>query len=367
MRILLVEDDENIVKILQAALTRLNYVVDAAPDGEVGWQMLEAVPYDLVLLDIMLPKLDGISFCRRLREQNNQVMVIMLTACDTKTDKLRGLDNGADDYIVKPFDIQELVARMRAVLRRRTSIATPILTCGDLRLDTATRQVSYAGISLQISRKEYLLLELLLQNQERVFSRRDIVSHLWSLSEEPPNEETIKSHIKSIRRKLETVGAGNIIETLYGQGYRIKANCPTRNTQPGGKVLAMDGDSGVLMLLKAMLEGQGLQLLCLNNPDQLWQVLETAQPELLILEIHEPAVDGLDLCQSVRRNPHWDWLPILVLTMHNDRAAIQEIFAAGADDYLVKPFQTEELFIRVFNRLQRSRRLRNHQFSMLPG
>jgi DNA-binding response OmpR family regulator len=235
MRVLLVEDDENIVKILQSALTRQNYVVDTAFDGDTGWQLLETFSYDLVLLDIMLPKLDGISLCRRLREQNNQVLVILLTACDSRTDKLLGLDSGADDYIVKPFDIQELAARMRAVLRRRSSAVTPILVCGDLHLNTGTREVTYAGKSLQVSRKEYLVLELLLQNQERVFSRSDIVDHLWSLNEEPPTEETIKSYIKSLRRKLETVGADNIIETLYGQGYRIKANCSDQSPEPAGK------------------------------------------------------------------------------------------------------------------------------------
>jgi diguanylate cyclase (GGDEF)-like protein len=221
MRILLVEDDESIVDVLTTILVEQHYVVDVAVDGEAGWELVESFPYDLILLDIMLPKLDGISFCRRLRERNNSVLVMMLTVRDNTTDKLLGLNSGADDYVVKPFDIQELVARIRALLRRGTTTTSSVLVCGDLRLDPDIRTVTYAGHPLQFSRKEYLLLELLLRNPSRVFSRSAIVEHLWSFDEEAPIEDTIKSHIKNIRQELRTVNADDLIETLYGQGYRI--------------------------------------------------------------------------------------------------------------------------------------------------
>lgn len=221
MRILLIEDDESIVEVVTAILDEHKYVVDVATDGEVGWELAEAFPYDLVLLDIVLPKLDGIALCRKLRSQKKQVLVMLLTARDAMTDKLLGLDAGADDYVVKPFDVQELAARIRALLRRGNTVTTPILTCGPLKLDPSSCEVTYNGQLLRFSRKEYLLLELFLRHQHRVFSRSAIVDQNWSFSEDPPNEDTVKSHIKSIRRKLDAVNAGDLIETLYGQGYRI--------------------------------------------------------------------------------------------------------------------------------------------------
>ena len=221
MRILLVEDDESIVDVLTTVLTERNYQVDVARDGQTGWQIAENHTYDLILLDVGLPKLDGISFCRRLRQVGNQVLVMLMTARDTTTDKLFGLDAGADDYVVKPFNLQELTARIRALLRRRGAIASPILEWGRLRLDPNKHDVTYDGHFLQFSQKEYQFLELFLQNPNQVFSRGAIVDQVWSLDETPPNEDTVKSHIKSIRRKLDVFGARDLIETLYGQGYRL--------------------------------------------------------------------------------------------------------------------------------------------------
>ncbi len=221
MRILLVEDDESIVDLVTTVLGRKNYIIDTAADGEAGWELVEAFPYDLVLLDIVLPKLDGISLCRRLREHKKQALVMLLTAQDAMSDKLIGLQAGADDYLVKPFHVQELDARIHALLRRGNPITETVLRCGDLRLDPTACEITYADHLLRFSRKEYLLLELFLRQQQRVFSRSAIVDQIWSFNEDPPNEDTVKSHIKSIRRKLDAVGASNLIETLYGQGYRI--------------------------------------------------------------------------------------------------------------------------------------------------
>ena len=224
MRILLVEDDESIIRVLTATLTEQHYIVDVATDGESGWELAETYPYNLVLLDVMLPKLDGISFCQRLRSRRSSVLVMLLTARDTPADKLAGLDSGADDYVVKPFNPQELAARIRALLRRGSTTPSSILTCGGLRLDPETRDVTYNGQALPLSRKEYLLLELFLRSQQQVFSRAAIVDRLWSYGEDPPVEDTVKSHIKSLRRKLGAAGAGDLVETRYGQGYRINPN-----------------------------------------------------------------------------------------------------------------------------------------------
>ena len=221
MRILLVEDDESIIALVTTVLDQQNYIVDTATDGETGWELAEAFPYDLMLLDIVLPKLDGITLCRRLRDHKKQSLVMLLTARDSMSDKLIGLQAGADDYLVKPFDVQELAARIHALLRRGNPITEAILRCGDLQLNSTACEVTYGEQMLRFSRKEYLLLELFLRHQHRVFSRSAIVDQIWSFNEDPPNEDTVKSHIKSIRRKLDAVGAGDLIETLYGQGYRV--------------------------------------------------------------------------------------------------------------------------------------------------
>ncbi|MGP1385794.1 MAG: response regulator [Thainema sp.] len=221
MKILLVEDDKSIVELLTVSLSQQNYVLDVALDGAIGWEMASLSPYDLILLDIGLPKLDGISFCRQLRDMGNQSPVLLLTARDAADDRVLGLDSGADDYVIKPFNIQELTARIRALLRRGNTTGSPLLTCGNLCLDPSKRQITYSDQIMPFSRKEYLLLELFLRNQKHVFSRNMIIDRLWSIGEDPPGEDTIKSHIKNIRRKLKAVGADDLVETMYGQGYRI--------------------------------------------------------------------------------------------------------------------------------------------------
>ncbi|MGG6265525.1 response regulator [Leptolyngbya sp. AN03gr2] len=222
MKILIVEDDTVIAETVADVLTKQHYVVDTASDGELGWQYATNANYDLILLDVMLPKLDGISLCRHLRQAGHQMLIFLLTAKDTGTDKVLGLDAGADDYLIKPFDFQELSARIRALLRRGNSPAPTILQWGDLRLDTNTCNVSYGDRDLQLTSTEYRLLELFLRNSRHVFSRSAIVDHLWT-AEDPPQEATIKSHIKTLRQKLNSAGApSDLIETVYGLGYRLK-------------------------------------------------------------------------------------------------------------------------------------------------
>jgi len=232
MRILLVEDDDLLAQAVATALTKQNYVVDIAVDGEAGWELINVCNYDLILLDIVLPKLDGISLCRQLRQSGYQMLILLLTAKDTKTDKVIGLDAGADDYVVKPFDFQELSARIRALLRRGNTSLPPVLEWGELRLDPSTCEVTYADISLNLTAKEFSLLDLFLRSNQRIFSRSAIVDQLWSAEKDPPEENTIKSHIKSLRQKLKAAGANyDLIETVYGMGYRLKAldyeqSCP---------------------------------------------------------------------------------------------------------------------------------------------
>jgi two-component system, OmpR family, response regulator len=542
MRVLLVEDEESVVEALKAIFAEQNFVVDIATNGEDGWQLVDGYPYDLVVLDVMLPKLDGITFCRRLRAKKNSVLVLMLTARDTTTDKLLGLDAGADDYVVKPFNLQELSARIRALLRRnRTHAIADVLECGGFRLDATTRETNYRGQPLQFSRKELLILELLMRNPQQVFSRSLIVDRLWAYNEDPPNEDTIKSHVKTIRRKLGIAGASDLIETLYGQGYRINpafvnhpytalaesplevmqstvadiwertkgasleriatlsdsmqllatgtldeesflraiqsahklagslgtfgfdeesqqarqielglqdqhetgktiapsqqrllaqqlqpamaklqhilvesspqtypqrakhdpapmtdfwgraepaqpasqpvhltyhdpapmtdfwgraepaqpASQPVHLTYPV-KILAIDDDRQILLLLEEILRPHQVELTGLSHSSLFWDTLDTVQPSLLVLDISMPDTDGLSLCRAVRSEPRWSWLPIVVLTAQRDRAVMHQAFAYGADDFVEKPIMPDELITRLLNRLKRSQHLRNY-------
>ncbi len=223
MRVLLVEDDAYLADSLAEALTDQRYVVDWAKDGETAWQQITTLEYDLILLDVMLPKLDGISLCQRLRSYGYSVPILMVTARDMSIEKVIGLDAGADDYLVKPFDLPELLARIRALLRRRSSSLSPILEWEKLHLDPATYEVSYNGQLLRLTPKEYSILELLLRNGRRILSRSSIIEHIWSF-ENPPEEDTVKAHIKSLRQKLRAVDAPDqLLETVHGVGYRLKA------------------------------------------------------------------------------------------------------------------------------------------------
>jgi DNA-binding response OmpR family regulator len=221
MRILLVEDDARLAETLAEALTDQLYTVDIAIDGESAWDYAKASDYDLLLLDVMLPDLDGISLCQQLRSQGYQMPILTITARDTVSDKIAALDAGADDYIVKPVDLGELFARIRALLRRGSASLPPILKWGELHLDPSSYEVSYANHPLHLTPREYSLLELLLRNSRRVLSRRAIIGHIWPL-EASPEEDTVKVHIRSLRQKLKAAGSpDDFIETVHSMGYRL--------------------------------------------------------------------------------------------------------------------------------------------------
>jgi len=617
MRILLIEDDDLIIDPLVEVLTDRHYVVDVATDGQAGLELGSAFTYDLLLLDVMLPKLDGITLCRRLRSEGNRLPILMLTVRHSSTDKVIGLDAGADDYLVKPFDLQELLARVRALLRRGSLTTPPVLEWRNLRLDPSICEVTHNGQLLHLTPKEYALLELFLRNRQRIFSQGAILEHLWSFEE--PQEDTVRAHIKGLRQKLRAVGApADLIETVYGLGYRLRlpasseprspltdlcppasklgpAKAQAENDSPptvlemvggwqrfqsrfsrrvtvleqaaasllqgkldselrqkaeqashklagslgmfglaegsrlaqqieqmlqaqttlsrdqvlslvelvvvlrreleqmtigpaiepqvdqrplllvvdddpvlteqlvaeagawgvrvqvatdlakvrqviycdrpqavlltlcladsveegltllaelssctppipvlvltgqdhlinrvkvarlGGrgffpkpivmtrlleavtqllqrgsdqpKVMVVDDDPAVLLLLRNLVQPWGIQLTTLDNPQQFWEVLEASAPDLLILDVEMPYLSGIELCQVVRNDPQWSQLPILFLSAHTDRHTLKRVFAAGADDYVSKPIAGPELVARIFNRLERSQLL----------
>ena len=195
MRILLVDDDATLVDILTRTLAEQSYAIDVATDGEQGWIYGSTYTYDLIILDWSLPKLDGINLCRRFRTDGFNIPIILLTSRHVSQNKIRGLDAGADDYICKPFDAEELAARIRALLRRLNCDFLPLLSWGDLQLDPGSCQVTYKEKILPLAAKEYRLLELFLRHDREVLSIEDIIENLWS-SMEYPSSATVRSHIR---------------------------------------------------------------------------------------------------------------------------------------------------------------------------
>ncbi|HBE35160.1 MAG TPA: hypothetical protein DD990_28645, partial [Cyanobacteria bacterium UBA11368] len=436
------------------------------------------------------------------------------------SDRIQGLDAGADDYLIKPLNLDELQARVRALLRRGNIPTTPILQVGELQLDPSSCKVTFARKPLSLTPKEYNLLELFMRNPSRVFSRGNIVEHLWTY-DDPPQEETVKAHIKGLRQKLKIAGAENWIENVYGIGYRLNPNIDsasrglreqrtpgaedsgrenintaaasteqkfnqamdkmwqkyeglmrqrlevlqqaatavkTKNlsqelrqeatkaahklagvlgmfeletgtkiaadmerilsgndnltstqkrqvrsqietlsnllnqkqlevaqrndnkigeaeplsihsqAEPGNElnkevntvsVLVVDDDPAFLGALRPILEPWGIRMTGLDEPLRFWEVLPQVSPDLLILDVEMPQVSGVELCQNVRKDANWQELPILFLTAHRELETIQQVFAVGADDYVVKPVVGTELLTRITNRLERNRLLKN--------
>jgi diguanylate cyclase (GGDEF)-like protein len=627
MRILLVDDDDILIQAMVSQLTAHRYAIDCAFDGEEGWHYAQSAVYDLIVLDIDLPKLNGIQLCHRLRQNRYSNAILLLTARGTDSDKVLGLDAGADDYVVKPCTIEELCARIRALLRRQTTPSTPLLEWNDLQLNPATCEVTYQEQLLTLSPKEYGLLELFLRSPQRIFSSSSILEHLWGF-DNIPGEETVRTHIKRLRRKLKSVGASSLIDTVYGMGYRLKPalesvttstttdqaragaialwdkfkpsilerletlkqavaevetgalsddlrqaaiqsahkltgslgmfgflegsrlsreiehwfetsgdrdrpshlpvqvlvttlyqelqqppsmdaweeaetsiasieerkvneqriaerrvaepvltslttsllivetdatstqllqveatrrgmrvnvvadptlarsslatqlpdaivlDLPIPQQSPAGlalledvttqfphlpvlvltesnelsdrlavahcggyrfipkstlpsqvldtvqdavncrrspkvTVLVIDDDPLVRDILQQVLPNWGIDLILLNDPRQIWDTLETTLPDLLILDVDMPHINGIDLCRVIRSDSAWNNLPILFLSAQRDAEVIVQLYSAGADDYIAKPFTEPEVVTRIFNRLERQRMLRS--------
>jgi DNA-binding response OmpR family regulator/HPt (histidine-containing phosphotransfer) domain-containing protein len=511
MRILIVEDDDVLRELLTQRLSEQHYAIDTATDGLLGWEYASTYEYDLLVLDVVLPKLDGLALCKKLRHAGYTLPILILTAQDTSTAKTLGLDAGADDYVVKPFDEAELIARIRALLRRSCSNPLPILTWGDLWLNSNTQEVSYDGDILDLTAKEYSLLEMMMRESQHVFSKEEILESLWS-AEEFPVEATVRSHMRRLRNKLTAIGApADLISTAHGQGYYLKPpsassedleqptpddavptqpiepdahqkqtqylellnqtwqnhrsrfldrvqevraaienlqhNCLTvqaqteayrvvhtfvgtlgtfglqqamiisrnleqelhpdiypepsqapylqtllsdlqaqieqteslptlpaissRSSELGRvsgsvsgrsnlvrspseiRVLWVDDDPLFLQASSKQLQGYGFQVSILDDPQQFWPVLEGVHPDVLILDIQMPQINGLELCQMLRSKPHWQKIPVMFLSMFADSKTQHDAFAVGADDYLCKPISTQDLSDRIHHRLQR--------------
>ena len=221
MRILVVEDEPVAATVLARGLREHAYAVDVAPDADAALEQVGANDYDLLILDVLLPGRDGLDLCRQIRAEGNAAPVLMLTARGGLDERIEGLDAGADDYLAKPYHFKELLARVRALLRRAPALASVILAVDDLTIDTRARRVERAGRTLQLTTKEYTLLEYLVRRQGDIVGRADIAEHVWDDSFDPMSN-LIEVYIQRLRRKLDHDFPVKLIQTRRGAGYTIE-------------------------------------------------------------------------------------------------------------------------------------------------
>lgn len=227
MRLLIVEDNDALRKILARRLTEAGYVVDACADGTDGWDYASSVEYDGMILDIMLPGMNGLELLSRLREAHKECGVLMLTAKDGISDRVKGLDMGADDYLVKPFAFEELLARVRALLRKRPESRSTILSLDDLRMDVVSHTVTRGGREIMLTTKEYALLEYLLRNRGQVLTRDQIHDHVWHF-ESGLDSNVVDVYVRYLRQKIDKDAPVKLLHTMRGVGYvlKIEENVP---------------------------------------------------------------------------------------------------------------------------------------------
>lgn len=218
MKLLIIEDEKQVADNLKEGFEQHNYIVDIAYNGKEGQQLAREYDYDIIILDLMLPDIDGEDLCRKLRDEGNKSFIIMLTAKKQLDNIITGLDCGADDFLTKPFEFSELLARMRALLRRSSEHKTNILSVIDITLSTEKEEVKVGGSEVRLTRKEYMILEYLLRNKGQLISRNQLLEHAWDRNVDIFTN-VVDSHIKNLRKKLGK--SGKIIKTIYGSGYRI--------------------------------------------------------------------------------------------------------------------------------------------------
>lgn len=221
MRVLLVEDERDLAEIIKQGLEEEGYIVDVAHDGEEGLYMAENYPVDAMVLDIMLPKMDGLALLSSIRKKGINTPVLLLTARDALLDKIKGLDTGADDYLTKPFVFEELLARVRSLLRRKATTKEAVIRVADLEINTASHEVTRAGKPVKLSAREYALLEFLAYNKNTVVSRTDIIEHIYH-EEADMDSNVVDVYINYLRNKVDKGFDRKLIQTVRGAGYVLK-------------------------------------------------------------------------------------------------------------------------------------------------
>ncbi|MEO8034585.1 MAG: response regulator transcription factor, partial [Acidobacteriota bacterium] len=221
MRLLVVEDDVDVARFLRRGLTEAAYAADVVSDGESALEMSALNPYDAIVLDLMIPGPDGLEVCRRIRDSGSHVPILILTARDSVDEKIAGLDAGADDYLAKPFEFGELLARLRALLRRGSVTLSPVIAAGDMQIDTRSHRVSVADQPLTLTTKEYSVLEYLARNSGRIVTREEIAEHVWG-QDYDPFSNLIEVYINRLRRHIEKASDVRFIQTIRGAGYMFE-------------------------------------------------------------------------------------------------------------------------------------------------
>jgi DNA-binding response OmpR family regulator len=221
LRLLVIEDEKSLLKIIAKRLKEEGYSVDAVTNGRDGENYIYSTDYDCIILDIMIPIVDGLTLLRRIRAKKISTPVLLLTAKDSIEDRVVGLDTGADDYLIKPFSFDELLARVRALLRRRKEKLDIVLSVGDLKLDTVTREVKRGDRSIELTSKEYSILEYFLKNKNRVLTKSQIAEHVWNYDFEY-NSNIVEVYIRYLRRKIDEDFKNKLIHTIRGGGYVLK-------------------------------------------------------------------------------------------------------------------------------------------------
>jgi DNA-binding response OmpR family regulator len=222
MRLLVVEDNRRLHHVLKLSLVDAGYAVDGAFDGQSALDLATVAPYDAIVLDIMLPALDGLAVCHTLRERHINAPVLMLTARDTVADRVRGLDSGADDYLVKPFALSELLARLRALLRRDAPRKAALLAVGDLLLDPASHTVERGGRPIELTAKLFALLEYFMRHPSQILTREMVESHLWSY-DYAGGSNVVDVYVRRLRCRIDDPFEAKLLETVRGVGYRLHA------------------------------------------------------------------------------------------------------------------------------------------------
>lgn len=408
MKILLLEEDELLIENLTKHLTKHRYIVDVVKDEETSWSYGSTFDYDLLILDITSPRLDGINLCDRFRAEGYTMPILLITDNSSHV-KVKGLDAGADDCVVKPLDMPELIARIRALLRRSNASSFPLLVWGDLLLNPSTCEVSYKNNPLTLTNKEYELLELLLRDSQHLLNADELLDRLWS-SNDFPSEATVRSHIRRLRYKLSKAGApSDFIATVHGRGYYLKApdkkapdkkapdpaldkainkslasssnlsktsqielypnliqkssieaiasnsslSFTIKQPQVAIKLMVVDDDVDYLRSLPDLLAPWEFKVTTLDDPQEFWSVLEAVLPDVLILDVNISPFNGLEICQSLRSYPQWQGLPVIFLSADSEQNTQNLAFSVGADDYLCKPIMGIDLANRIRHRLQR--------------
>ncbi|MBD1876711.1 response regulator [Nodosilinea sp. FACHB-131] len=369
MRFLVVEDDMLVAEALKLLLAEQSYGVDLAPTGSLALKLLESFEYDLVILDLLLPDTDGVALCQRLRAQGHATPILLLTGQNNVEKKAIALNAGVDDYVVKPFDRQELLARVQALLRRGSGQTAPVLTWGALRLNPSTRHITYNGQEITLTPKEYALLELLLRHSNRTFSAKVILDRIWA-AEEYPGEEAVRTHIKGLRQKLRSAGApAELIETIHRVGYRLnpaayrlpemvppRAAAPLKSSSPTptNRILALAPETMHSSLYQALNHDETIQLVMISEYADLWPALKTYTPALLILSYDLDAEKSLDISRTLRQRAPWQRLPIIMVLSVATINAIQQVFVDGASDVVVQPILGPELSGRIARQMRLS-------------